>query len=173
MLSFKRETRPRVAGRSAVCDSGNRLRQCDRKNPQALLFGELFEARANPRIDESQNPRHQIGSVLGTRGTQSKAPDRNARRHLYDREQRVNARQRLGSDRYAEYRQPSVRGDNPWQVCSKPRNRDDRANPTGLKLLDVALQFLGCSMRREHTRLMHDPQIVEHLTTCCNDCCCG
>src|SRR5829696_6856642 len=93
------------------------------------------------------------------------ARDRHARRHLRDREQRVEPaadRHRRG-ERDADDRQLRVSGDDTRQRRGQPGAGDDHPQATHLRVLRVVGDGVGVAVRRHHAHLVADTALVELL----------
>ena len=103
------------------------------------------------RIPEGEDLGREQAGVRGVADGDGR--DRDAARHLDDREQRVQAAEVLRRDRHADDRQERLGGEHPGQVRGTAGAGDDDPDARGRGLLGVAEQVVGRPMRG------HDPQL--------------
>ena len=89
--------------------------------------------------------------------------DRNARRHLHDRIERVETGQRFQLDRYPEHRQAGQSGRHSRQVRRPAGAGNDHLETRGLRALGERIEPLRGAMGGDNARLVAYSQRVERL----------
>jgi hypothetical protein len=101
--------------------------------------------------------------VGGARHADGERADRDAGRHLHDRQQRVEAVQRLRLDRHAEHRQRSLRGRHAGQVRGAAGAGDQHLEAALAGRGRVLEQEVGRAVRRDHAHFVRDAELLERL----------
>ena len=145
--TVSRQNRPgRSAGPSAALPwpaPGSRSSGLERHHP-------LPQPRRRSIVPSGQDPDGEQPGVA--RAADRHRGDRDAGRHLHDRQQRVHPVQVRQRHRDADDRQRGDRGQHPGQVGGTPRAGDDHPQAALGCALPVVEHLLGHPVRRDHVR---------------------
>ena len=85
------------------------------------------------------------------------------RGHLHDREQRVEALERVALHRHAQHRQRRLGRNHAWQMGGAAGARDDDLQPAAFGLTGVVGHFVRRAMRGDDPALVRDTELRQHL----------
>ena len=101
--------------------------------------------------------------VLGAGVADGQRPDRDAARHLDDRQQRVQPLQRPALHRHSQDRQRGLGGNHAGQVRRAARPGDDHAQSAFFGRAGVLAHPFRRAMRGDDAALVRDLELFEHL----------
>ena len=115
------------------------------------------------RMRIAEDRRGQQRRIGRARDADRQRADRNAGRHLHDRQQRIEAAQRLRLHRHAEHRQRGLRRRHARQMRRTAGAGDDdlqAACPCGRRVFE---QQVGRAMRGDDAHFVRDAEALEHF----------
>ena len=102
------------------------------------------------------------GCCVGrARFSDGQRPDRNARRHLHNGQQGINAIENRCGNRDTEHRDERLRCNHSRQVCRAARGSDDHEQPALLRRRCVFEHPVGRAVRRHDASLVRDSKLLE------------
>jgi hypothetical protein len=120
-----------------------------------------FEALRQGSIVEGQDRGREQGGVYGAGAADGERADRDAGRHLHDRQKTILSGQRLRLDWHAEDRQGGHRGGHARQVGGAAGAGDDDLKTLRLGALGEGVEPVRGAVRRDDAGLVRDREGVQ------------
>ena len=139
--------------RIRVGEHRGRLRRRGRRASASRIAGSL-------RAEDGRGEQRRVDRA---RLADRQRADRDAARHLHDREQRVDALQRRRLDRHAEHRQHRLGRRHARQMRRAARAGDDHLEAARLGAAGVLEEQVGRAVRRDDADLVRHAELLERL----------
>lgn len=123
----------------------------------------IFQHRVELRVLGAEDARREQRCVDRAGLADGQGGDRNARGHLHDRQQRIDARQHRRLHRHAQHRQVGLGRTHAWQVSRAAGTGDDHLDATRLSLFGVLEQQVRGAVGRDHFYLVRDAELFQHI----------
>src|SRR5512139_3823679 len=135
--------------------------QLHRQHRVGLAAAEVVELGGKPGVIAADQRRGEQRGVGRTRLADGEGRDRDALRHLHDRQQRIHALEVFRRHRHAEHRDDGLGRDHAREVGGAAGAGDDRLEPARLRSGRIFVQQVRRAMRRNDPGLERDAELLQ------------